>query len=33
MSKMSIGVLEARRGARLKELGMLEPVLQGTVDR
>lgn len=31
MSKMSIGVLETRRGARLKELRMLGPVLQGTV--
>ena len=31
MSELSIGVLETRRGARLKELGMLGPVLQGTV--
>ena len=31
MSKMSIGVLETMRGARLKELRMLGPVLQGTV--
>ena len=31
MSKMSVGVLETRRDARLKELGMLGPVLQGTV--
>jgi hypothetical protein len=31
MSELSIGVLEVRRGARLKDLGRLGPVLQGTV--
>jgi len=31
MPELSIGVLETRRGARLKELGRLGSVLQGTV--